>query len=96
MAPESEIAEDLLAAGVIGGVPAIAGAWLGGLAVSLMWGTLFLAVGAGAISDLPDGVANRTGDVRDRAAGYRLTPPVSGLRGLVFLGTVAEFAYDDP
>jgi len=79
VAPESEIAEDLLAAGVIGGVPAIAGAWLGGLAVSPMWGTLFLAVGAGAISDLPDGVANRTGDVRDRAAGYRLTPPVSGL-----------------
>ncbi len=54
VAPESEIAEDLLAphllaAGVIGGVPAIAGAWLGGLAVSPMWGTLFLAVGAGAI-----------------------------------------------
>ncbi len=54
VAPESEIAEDLLAphllaAGVIGGVPAIAGAWLGGFAVSPLWATLFLAVGAGAI-----------------------------------------------
>jgi zinc transporter, ZIP family len=45
----SRLVPHLLAAGVIGGVPAIAGAWLGGFAFSPVWTTVFLAVGAGAI-----------------------------------------------
>jgi zinc transporter ZupT len=45
----SRLVPHLLAAGVIGGVPAIAGAWLGGFAISPVWTTVFLAVGAGAI-----------------------------------------------
>ncbi len=39
----------LIAAGLIAGVPAIFGTWLGGFAFSPIWSTLFLAVGAGAI-----------------------------------------------
>lgn len=35
--------------GVVGGAPAIAGAWLGGLTYSLPLGVLFLSVGAGAV-----------------------------------------------
>ena len=39
----------LFAAGMIAGVPAIFGTWLGGFAFSPIWSTLFLAIGAGAI-----------------------------------------------
>ena len=35
--------------GVVGGAPAIAGAWLGGLTYSLPLGVLFLSVGSGAV-----------------------------------------------
>jgi zinc transporter ZupT len=34
---------------LIGGAPAIAGAWIGGLLVSRPWSVLFLAIGAGAV-----------------------------------------------
>jgi zinc transporter ZupT len=34
---------------LIGGGPAIAGAWIGGLLYSLAWSVLFLAIGAGAV-----------------------------------------------
>jgi zinc transporter, ZIP family len=40
---------DLAALGLIGGVPTIAGAWLGGLLYSPVWSVMFLAIGAGAI-----------------------------------------------
>ena len=39
----------LLGAGLIAGVPAILGIWLGGFVFSPIWSTLFLAIGAGAI-----------------------------------------------
>jgi hypothetical protein len=38
--------------GLIGGVPTIAGAWLGGFVYSPVWAVLFLAVGVGAIAQV--------------------------------------------
>jgi zinc transporter ZupT len=43
---------DLVKLGLIGGVPTIAGAWLGGLVYSPVWSVLFLAIGAGAIAQV--------------------------------------------
>jgi zinc transporter ZupT len=43
---------DLVKLGLIGGIPTIAGAWLGGFVYSPVWSVLFLAVGAGAIAQV--------------------------------------------
>jgi zinc transporter ZupT len=43
---------DLVKLGLIGGVPTVAGAWLGGLLYSPVWSVLFLAIGAGAIAQV--------------------------------------------
>lgn len=40
---------DLVLLGLIGGVPTVGGAWLGGLVYSPVWSVVFLAIGAGAI-----------------------------------------------
>jgi zinc transporter ZupT len=42
----------LMRLGLIGGMPTIAGAWLGGFVYSPVWSVLFLAVGAGAIAQV--------------------------------------------
>ncbi len=38
--------------GLLGGVPAIAGAWLGGFVYSQIWALLFLGLGVGAIAQV--------------------------------------------
>ena len=43
---------DLARLGLIGGVPTIAGAWLGGFVYSPVWSVLFLAIGVGAIAQV--------------------------------------------
>ena len=43
---------DLAKLGLIGGVPTIAGAWLGGFVYSPVWSVLFLEVGVGAIAQV--------------------------------------------
>jgi zinc transporter ZupT len=43
---------DLIKLGLIGGVPTIGGAWLGGLLYSPVWSVVFLAIGAGAIAQV--------------------------------------------
>jgi zinc transporter ZupT len=45
-------AGDLAKLGLIGGVPTIAGAWLGGFVYSPVWAVLFLAIGVGAIAQV--------------------------------------------
>jgi ZIP family zinc transporter len=42
----------LVRLGLIGGVPTIAGAWLGGFVYSPVWAVLFLALGVGAIAQV--------------------------------------------
>jgi ZIP family zinc transporter len=43
---------DLVKLGLIGGVPTVAGAWLGGFVYSPVWSVLFLALGVGAIAQV--------------------------------------------
>ena len=43
---------DLAKLGLIGGLPTIAGAWVGGFVYSPVWSVLFLAVGVGAIAQV--------------------------------------------
>ena len=43
---------ELARLGLIGGVPTIGGAWLGGLVYSPVWSVLFLGIGAGAIAQV--------------------------------------------
>jgi zinc transporter ZupT len=43
---------DLVKLGLIGGVPTIAGAWLGGFVYSPVWSVIFLGVGVGAIAQV--------------------------------------------
>ena len=43
---------DLAKLGLIGGVPTIAGAWIGGFVYSPVWSVLFLAIGVGAIAQV--------------------------------------------
>jgi zinc transporter, ZIP family len=42
----------LIQLGLVGGLPTVAGAWLGGFVYSPVWSVLFLAVGAGAIAQV--------------------------------------------
>jgi zinc transporter ZupT len=64
--------------GLIGGVPTIAGAWLGGFIYSPVWSVLFLALGVGAIAQVIGQIARQVG--REHA-GQRFTsgPVLAGL-----------------
>ena len=44
-----QLIKHLIFLGVVAGAPTIVGAWLGGFAPSLLWGIIFMAIGAGAI-----------------------------------------------
>ena len=59
--PRRSILIHLAAMGLIAGGPTILGAWLGGFAFSPVWGTLFLAVGAGAIFQVAWQIARSMG-----------------------------------
>ena len=75
---------DLLKLGLIGGVPTIAGAWLGGFVYSPVWSVLFLAIGVGAIAQVIGQIARQM--AREGA------PAVAMARGPVLAGLAAGFA----
>ena len=52
LARERVSVADLAKLGLIGGVPTIAGAWIGGFVYSPVWSVLFLAIGVGAIAQV--------------------------------------------
>src|SRR5918996_3577656 len=52
---------DLIKLGLIGGVPTIAGAWLGGFVYSPVWSVLFLALGVGAIAQVIGQITRQMG-----------------------------------
>jgi zinc transporter ZupT len=77
----------LVALGLLAGAPTIAGAWIGGLAYSPLYATLFLAIGVGAIAQV---VAALYGMVARETEGAVWTPYTAGgvLAGmLVMYGT---------
>ena len=75
---------DLIRLGLIGGVPTIAGAWLGGFIYSPFWALLFLALGVGAIAQVIVQI------VRQMSGGQPVAAAMS--RGSVLAGLVAGFA----
>ena len=75
---------DLVKLGLIGGLPTIAGAWLGGFVYSPVWSVLFLAIGVGAIAQVIVQI------VRQMAAGQPIGRQLA--RGPVLAGLTAGFA----
>jgi zinc transporter ZupT len=70
---------DLMKLGLIGGVPTIAGAWLGGLVYSPVWSVLFLALGVGAIAQVTRQIARQIGRGEERVRAFASTPVLGGL-----------------
>jgi zinc transporter ZupT len=69
----------LVLLGLVGGVPTIAGAWLGGFAYSPVWGVLFLAVGAGAIAQVIVQIARGVAGTRPLGVYLGSGPALAGL-----------------
>lgn len=74
---------DLVKLGIIGGVPTIAGAWLGGFVYSPVWSVLFLGIGVGAIAQVVVQI------VRQMAGGHPALPQLA--RAPVLAGLAAGF-----
>jgi ZIP family zinc transporter len=74
----------LVTLGLIGGVPTIAGAWLGGFVYSPVWSVLFLAIGVGAIAQVIGQI------VRQMTKGESAVATLA--RGPVLAGLFAGFA----
>jgi ZIP family zinc transporter len=74
----------LIQLGLVGGVPTIAGAWLGGFVYSPVWSVIFLAIGVGAIAQVVGQIARQVGEAGP--ASDRFTS------GAVLAGLVAGFA----
>jgi zinc transporter ZupT len=69
----------LLGLGLVGGVPTIAGAWLGGFVYSPALSVLFLALGAGAIAQVIVQIAKGMAAGRPLADSLRSGPVIAGL-----------------
>lgn len=70
---------DLVRLGLIGGVPTIAGAWLGGLVYSPVWSVIFLAIGAGAIAQVVAQISRQMSGERPVAAFFATRAALAGL-----------------
>jgi zinc transporter ZupT len=64
--------------GLIGGLPTIAGAWLGGFVYSPVWSVLFLGFGAGAIAQVILQISRGVAGDRPFAAYLQSAPAVAG------------------
>jgi zinc transporter ZupT len=69
----------LLKLGLIGGVPTIAGAWLGGFVYSAAWAVLFLAIGAGAIAQVVLQIGRQMAGARPLAQYFATARMMAGL-----------------
>ena len=65
--------------GLIGGVPTIAGAWLGGFVYSPVWSVLFLAIGVGAIAQVIGQIVRHMGREGSAARVLATGPVLAGL-----------------
>jgi hypothetical protein len=70
---------DLIALGLIGGVPTIGGAWLGGFVYSPVWSVLFLAIGVGAIAQVIGQIGRQVGREKSDIRAFASTPVLAGL-----------------
>jgi zinc transporter ZupT len=86
--PASVTVGSLVRLGMIGGVPTIAGAWLGGFIYSPVWALLCLAVGVGAIAQVVVQILGQMSG-EERLSTYMTSGPV--VAGL-FTGFIAMYA----
>lgn len=70
---------DLVRLGLIGGVPTIFGAWLGGLLYSPVWSVVFLAIGAGAIAQVVAQISRQLAGERPMMAFFSTRAALAGL-----------------
>ncbi len=70
---------DLARLGLIGGVPTIFGAWLGGLLYSPVWSVMFLAIGAGAIAQVVAQISRQLAGERPVMAFFSTRAALAGL-----------------
>ncbi len=70
---------DLAKLGLIGGVPTIAGAWIGGFVYSPVWSVLFLAIGVGAIAQVVGQVVRQMAREGSAARMLATGPVLAGL-----------------
>ena len=70
---------DLITLGLIGGVPTIGGAWLGGFVYSPVWSVLFLAIGVGAIAQVIGQIGRQVGREKSETRAFASTPVLAGL-----------------
>jgi ZIP family zinc transporter len=82
----------LIRLGLIGGVPTIAGAWLGGFVYSRVAAVLCLGLGAGAIAQVIHQLSAQVGTLPRAAAGGLLPAGVRFATAPVMLGLMAGFA----
>jgi ZIP family zinc transporter len=69
----------LVGLGLIGGLPTIAGAWLGGFVYSPVWSVLFLALGVGAIAQVTAQILGQIAGDRPILRYLGTTPVLAGL-----------------
>lgn len=69
----------LVLLGLIGGVPTIAGAWLGGFVYSPVWSVLFLALGVGAIAQVTAQILGQVAEGRPVLRYLATGPVLAGL-----------------
>ena len=79
---------DLVKLCLIGGLPTIAGAWLGGFVYSPVWSVVFLAVGVGAIAQVVGQIVRQIG--KGPEANQNVAATLA--RGPVLAGLLAGFA----
>ena len=70
---------DLAKLGLIGGVPTIGGAWLGGFVYSPVWSVAFLAIGVGAIAQVVGQIVRQMTREGSAAAMLGTRPVLAGL-----------------
>jgi zinc transporter ZupT len=79
IAKERPSVGSLLKLGLIGGLPTIAGAWVGGLLYSPTLAVLFLALGAGAIAQVVLQIGRQIGTSGSLAERFASGPILGGL-----------------
>jgi zinc transporter ZupT len=70
---------DLVKLGLIGGVPTIGGAWLGGFVYSPVWAVVFLAIGVGAIAQVVGQIVRQMAREGSTMAALARGPVLAGL-----------------
>ncbi len=79
LARERIRAMDLIRLGLIGGIPTIGGAWLGGFVYSPVWSVLFLAIGAGAIAQVVLQISRQMVSAQPTSRYLANVPAIAGL-----------------